>query len=221
MKKWGLVVTLLYAVIVFALLAPAMLLLASSSTPSLSDFADFYGEWGLWIVAGIFILAQFGLLSLSVDTSQKRTRSRTPIVISAITTGLFLTVVTVVVVLSLLLVALGENRVTDMGSRARLLCLFGIPWAAWGILFYLLYRDSTDPVTRALSWLFRGSVLELLIAVPSHVIVRRRNDCCAPMVTGFGITSGIAIMLLSFGPSVLLLFKKRMEKYTTKEPPTK
>jgi hypothetical protein len=59
--------------------------------------------------------------------------------------------------------------------------------------------------------LLRGSVLELLIAVPSHVIVRRRNDCCAPVVTAFGIASGIAVMLLSFGSSVLFLFKRRME----------
>jgi hypothetical protein len=66
-------------------------------------------------------------------------------------------------------------------------------------------------VTRAVTWLLRGSVLELLIAVPAHIITRRRHDCSAPIVTGFGISSGLAIMLLAFGPSVYLLYRKRME----------
>jgi len=221
MKRWGLVVTLLYAAIVFALLTPAMLFLASSLTPSLSDYTEFYHEWGVWLVAGIFIVAQASLLSLSVDTAQKRMRSRTPIVVSAITAGLFLTVITVVVVFACFVVVWGEAKIPDLGSWASVAGTIVGLWILWGILFYLLYLDSTDPVTRALAWLFRGSVLELLVAVPSHVIVRRRHDCCAPIVTGFGITSGIAIMLLSFGPSVLLLFKKRMEKYATKELPGK
>jgi hypothetical protein len=53
---------------------------------------------------------------------------------------------------------------------------------------------------------------QLLIVVPCHIIVRRQ-DCCAPMVTSFGIATGIAVMLLSFGPSALLLYKKRLEEY--------
>jgi hypothetical protein len=87
-----------------------------------------------------------------------------------------------------------------------------VPWVLWSIAFYRYSRDIDDVVTRAVKWLLRGSVLELLIAVPSHVIVRRRHDCCAPAVTSFGIASGIAIMVLSFGPSVIFLFKKRMER---------
>jgi hypothetical protein len=45
------------------------------------------------------------------------------------------------------------------------------------------------------------------------VMVRRRHDCSAPVATSFGITTGIAIMLLSFGPGVLLLYKKRMDAF--------
>jgi hypothetical protein len=83
----------------------------------------------------------------------------------------------------------------------------------WGIFFYVYLRGASAAVTRVISWLLRGSVLELLIAVPCHIIVRRRQDCSAPIVTSFGIATGIAIMLLAFGPSVLLLYKKRLDEY--------
>lgn len=86
----------------------------------------------------------------------------------------------------------------------------------WGVVFYLYFRNSSEVVTRIISWLLKGSILELLVAVPCHVIVRRRHDCSAPMVTSFGIVTGIAIMLLSFGPSVLFLYKKRLDAYESR-----
>jgi hypothetical protein len=91
-------------------------------------------------------------------------------------------------------------------------------WALWGIAFYLYFRNSTQVTARAVSWLLKGSVLELLIAVPCHVWVRRREECCAPLFTSFGIVTGIAVMLLSFGPSVLLLYKKRLDAYAARKP---
>ena len=60
-------------------------------------------------------------------------------------------------------------------------------------------------MTRIVNWLLRGSGLELLVAVPSHVWARRPDDCSAPAVTGYGIATGLAIMLLSFGPGVFFL----------------
>lgn len=89
-------------------------------------------------------------------------------------------------------------------------------WLTWGILFYLYFRDSSAVLTKIISWLLKGGILELLVAVPCHVIVRRRHDCSAPAATSFGIASGIAIMLLSFGPSVLFLYKKRLDSYASR-----
>ena len=51
-----------------------------------------------------------------------------------------------------------------------------------------------------------------LVAIPSHMIVRRRDECCAPAVTAVGIAAGLIIMLLAFGPSLYFLFKKRFER---------
>jgi hypothetical protein len=69
---------------------------------------------------------------------------------------------------------------------------------------------------RSLRWLLRGSILELLVAVPSHIIVRRRGDCCAPLGTFWGIATGISVMLLCFGPSVFFLFVERFERLKPK-----
>jgi hypothetical protein len=218
MRKWGLVVTLFYGLIVLAFLAPAMLILAANSFPSAASFAGLYSDLLPWICAAALMLGALLLLWLSVDTTQKRLKPRTHILVSAVITGLLTTILTVSTVLAVGLGVWGEKFFNFLPQSPGLVVLsaFAVPWLVWGILFYRLCRDSSDAVTRTVKWLFRGSVLELLIAVPAHVIIRRRNECSAPVINSFGITTGIAIMLLSFGPSVLLLYKKRMEEYSTK-----
>jgi len=216
MRKWGLVVTLFFIIVVLALLLPAALLLASSSTPTAADFSGLYRAWGTWICVGVVIAGQTLLLWLKVDASQRRLKPRTHVLVSAITAALFVAILTANIVVAVGVGVRGD-KFLDLFPDSALwstAIAFGIPWVIWSVLFYRFWKDSDDPVTRAVGWLFRGSVLELLIAVPAHIVVRRRHDCSAPVVTSFGITSGIAIMLISFGPSVLLLYKKRMEKYS-------
>jgi hypothetical protein len=43
--------------------------------------------------------------------------------------------------------------------------------------------------------------------------VRQRGDCSAPILTGWGIVTGIAVMLLCFGPGILALYKKKLDGY--------
>jgi hypothetical protein len=59
----------------------------------------------------------------------------------------------------------------------------------------------------------------LLVAVPSHIVVRSRNDCCAPFGSFWGIATGLSIMLLSFGPGVLFLFVERCRRLQPRSVP--
>ncbi len=95
-------------------------------------------------------------------------------------------------------------------------------WLMWAIIFRRATK-SDDPdalLKRATRWLLRGSILELIIAVPSHVIVRRRDDCCAPAGTFWGIATGISVMLLCFGPGVYFLFVEKFQRLQPKQTTT-
>ena len=89
-----------------------------------------------------------------------------------------------------------------------------IAWLVWTLVFYWFARNDSPEslVRRAIRWLIRGSILELLVAVPSHIIVRNRQDCCAPFSTFWGLTTGLSVMLLAFGPGVFFLFAERFAR---------
>ncbi|MGO9317916.1 MAG: hypothetical protein ACLPXT_07015 [Terracidiphilus sp.] len=221
MRKWGIIVTLFYALIVVGLLFPVTALLAADEGPFLQEFQKsiiwVYGFVGSWILFAVVLSGQAVLLFLSVDTSFKRRKPRAHIAVSCIAASMLFALLTFAAVISLDSAIKNSTFVNQyLSSAPQVLCFCALLWLFWGILFYLYLRNSTDITTRLVSWLLKGSVLELLIAIPSHVIARRRNDCTAPAVTSFGIVTGIAVMLLCFGPSVLLLYKKRMDAYAAR-----
>jgi hypothetical protein len=215
MRKWGAVICVAYAVILLGLLLPFGMLLAGAfgSSNAYQNFKDIYSEWVLWVPVVMLMGGQAALLFLSVDTSDRRPMPRGPVVRSAVMASMLLLILTAAALSCVGVTVFGDHLGEKLPNHPEWWIpgvLIGI-WAAWGILFYLYLRGKTEISNRVMRWLLRGSVLELLIAVPSHVIVRKRDDCCAPILTSFGITAGIAIMLLSFGPAVLLLYKKRMD----------
>jgi len=98
------------------------------------------------------------------------------------------------------------------------LVVAALSWIIWAVIFYRMSRTNSpaDVVSTQCNYLIKGSILELLIAVPTHIVARSRDYCCAGFMTFFGITMGIAVMLLAFGPSVFFLFVnrwKRLHKY--------
>jgi len=112
----------------------------------------------------------------------------------------------------------GPDDKSGVGALLKGILFLLIFWLAWSIAFRRATQsDEPDALLkRATRWLLRGSILELLVAVPSHVIVRRRDDCCAPFGTFWGIATGISVMLLCFGPGVYFLFVERCRKLKPK-----
>jgi hypothetical protein len=219
MRKWGIVISVFYALILLGLIVPAVILFSGRDTDNWAKFfgsvRETYQDWFFWVPAVAILLSQAFLLFLSVDTSQKRLKPRTHILVS-VTVGAILTaLLSSAVIWSLGFTTRGDNFWEKFFDEpTNLLFFWGGLWVLWAILFYFYFRNSSAVVTRLISWLLKGSVLELLIVVPCHIIVRRRHDCSAPIATSFGIATGIAIMLLSFGPSVLFLYKKRLDSYS-------
>lgn len=216
MRNWGIIITTFYALVVVTLIVPGFLIVCGEL--SWPDSFQAYSEWFTWVCVGILVGGQAVLLFVSVDSSRRRLKPRQHILVSLATIALLLGVLTFAAVWSLLAGVFGDEVLEGpfkmlSGTPVKILgWWFGL-WLLWGIVFFLYVRRVPQRADRVVGWLLRGSVLELLIAITCHVIVRHRDECSAPIVTGFGIATGIAIMLLSFGPSVLFLYNKRMKQY--------
>ena len=214
MRHWGIVITIFYALVLIFLLSPG----AGLIFLKMDSWKDFYAHWFFWLWIAIFVGGQGLLIFLTVDTSQKRLRYRQHILISVAASALLFALLTMAFIYSLVGGIFGDHSISEFlfSSRIIVLALWIGLWLVWIIIFYIYFRESSKLLTKTLSWLLKGSVLELLVAVTCHIIVRQRGDCSAPILTGFGVTAGIALMLLCFGPSVLLLYKKRLNSYKIK-----
>jgi hypothetical protein len=205
----GAVVTGFYAAVLVVLLLPAWAALTDGK-PKLH--LDVYSDWAPWVWVTVLVVAQALLLFLSVDESQPIPRRRRHLASTAALAG-FLTMVLFASAALALWVAFQYDASKGLENPVvwSLIALAGM-WLAWAGLFYAHYRGSSRPVDAAVRWLVRGSILELLVAVPSHVVVHRRNECTEPAVTAYGVVTGLALMLLAFGPGVLALYRKRIDE---------
>ncbi len=241
MKRWAIFTVLLYALALILLTLPVVLIAfggwgLNSDNVGPAEAAKIYSQWGYWIWLAVLATGQMLLLLLPINIAERRLPARRPLKTPVIVTAFFLANLLFAGIFSILCALFTDNAfeyfdVTRLfmpdanqpknTGDSVLFTMIGtaiVFWIVWGIIFRRATKtDEPDALVKRITrWLLRGSILELIIAVPSHVIVRRREDCCAPMGTFWGIATGISVMLLCFGPGVFYLFVERMRKMKPK-----
>jgi len=188
----------------------------------IGELFEFYTWYGSWIWLAILAGGQALFLLVPIHIAERRLPARRPVRIPAIVAAFFLANLLLAGVISIGFAVLkddawDENKFLNFPNTA-LVCAV-IFWILWAVVFQR-FADSDDPeafVNRSVRWLLRGSILELLVAIPSHIIVRRRGECCAPVGTFWGIATGISVMLLCFGPGVYFLFVEKFRRLQPKK----
>jgi hypothetical protein len=213
------------------------------SASSLNDILQIYLAWGYWLWLFVLASGQALLLLLPIHIAERRLPARRPLKLPVIVTAFFLANLCFAGIFSVLCAIFtdrafdlfnwfaflattpnqtGQPNNNDSGwsTLFSMILMMLVLWLIWAVVFQNFAKpDDPDALLKRITrWLLRGSILELLIAVPSHVIVRRRDDCCAPAGTFWGMATGISVMLLCFGPGVFFLFVERVQRLKPKIP---
>lgn len=211
MNRWAIKVSALYVVIALILAVPVFTVAWwEIPTVHLKDVIEICGFWQNWLLVAVMFVSQYALLRTPVEVASRRPVRRG---------ALWPTVVAGGFMAGLLFLGMGIAVLAGVnpssGSIWPILVLsLGIgSWIAWSVVFYRMGKaDPSRMVSRQSHWLIKGSLLELLVAVPMHVLMRHRHECCAVYFTFFGIVTGFAVMLFAFGPAVFFLFVERWRR---------
>lgn len=219
-KSWALLVAVMYFFALVAVTWPALVIafvpgqqpgrLAEPST-----WAYVYLKWPYWMFIAVLVLFQVALLKVPVGIADRRPVTRRTLLLPVIVTGLMLGLLVVGALFSIIEFIRQKKTVDALGGDFPwILIAGGLIWALWTLIFFHLSRNENpkDVISQQCRIMLKGSILELLIAVPTHIIARSRDYCCAGFMTFLGITLGLAVMLISFGPGVFFLFQERWNR---------
>jgi len=78
----------------------------------------------------------------------------------------------------------------------------------WFILFMILEEENAS--ADVFVWIALG----ILLFIPSHILSRHRNECCAPGFTLFGMVTGISVAVMAFGPGLFFPFARKVKEKT-------
>ena len=212
MKRWAIAVVALYLLILVVLTVPVALL-AFAPQASAKDVVESYQLFGYWLWVGVMVLSQAALLVVPVRIASRRPVTHRSLLLPIATAGLMMGGLAVGAMYSLYEFALRDNALGNWfcwaapGSGV-------VIWCAWAVLFYRSSRslEPSGVISRQCRLMLRGSILELLVAVPTHIVARSRDYCCAGVMTFVGLTLGISVMVFSFGLAVFFLYAARWRR---------
>ncbi|MEA3560479.1 MAG: hypothetical protein U9R31_01735 [Candidatus Omnitrophota bacterium] len=206
MKRWALLTVGLYVLCILILGTSMFLYLSAAMNDEVSPLFYVFFAFAL-------VLVQVVLLLVPVAIVQEKPIKRRKIVTSAIIGAIPMGAMALGFFGSIILMIWGENATAGYLYAWPVLFIPAAFWLLWGSIFYRSFSSKepnlfTPAITR---WLLKGSILELLVAIPSHIISRQRNECCAPPLTLIAIVTGLSVALMSFGPGIFFLFVKRIK----------
>jgi len=212
MKRWAVIVVLLYFLILLALTWP-VLAAAFYPTVKIRDLADVFSSPLYWGLLGAMVCGQAGMLLVPVSLARRRPLSRRQVIWPVLASGLMMGLLALGAIASVVELFM-KDKALDLAldhHAWRGLAIIPAVWLVWTLIFYRVNRGAAamDVVTQQCRYLLRGSILELLVAVPTHIVARYRDYCCAGALTFLGIAFGLSVMIFSFGPGVFWLFVER------------
>jgi hypothetical protein len=213
MKKIALFVILAYAAI-FILLAWPVTIGSFYPKVAAGDYMQVYTSWIYWILAGTLLLCQAGLLLIPVKIMSKRPVSQKHIALPVIVSGFLIGALSLGIAGSIIEFVQKDKALNlEWQVWTAIACCIAI-WIIWSVLFYRLAhgKDPQNTVLMLCRRLTQGSVIALLVAVPTHIVARYRDYCCAGFLTFIGITFGLSVFLISFGPGIYFLYAERWKK---------
>ncbi|MDD5217661.1 MAG: hypothetical protein PHS88_06100 [Candidatus Omnitrophica bacterium] len=208
MKKWGLAVAGLYGLLLLILTWPVVKIALMQHKETINA-ANLFTAWQYWVWLVVFVVGQYLFLAVPVDLADKRPVSKRSLIFQIMASSLMLGIL-----VGGCAISVGEAIKKELVSMWVFWSALGISWVFWSVVF-LRWRLKADPkvfLEKQCRFLFRGSILELLVAVPTHILARGRGYCCAGFETVIGISCGIAVMLFSFGPGIYFLYVDRWAK---------
>jgi hypothetical protein len=211
-KHWAWTVAALYAALLFVLTVPGCLLAFAPNMAAREAFSAF-GSLAYWIWVALMLFSQLALLSVPARVASLRPVGQGPIWRTILAGGLMAGGLVFGTVLSVYeFLTRGESGGNWIGWAA--IAVGVLTWAIWSVIFFRLSRrtEPTDLVSLQCRTLLKGSILELLIAVPTHIVARYRDYCCAGTLTFVGLTMGVSVMLFAYGPAVFFLFVERWRR---------